>query len=195
MGYDKISSRIKHEYSPAFNSNISNLLPEISYHEIVLPKDKKFNENSRITNKANIPGVLVYDTALDELEQQLLDISTHHREEQQQRTMFFSAFAGELVLAIGLLWVLFRSNFIYLLACLEKRCCNRRNKTDHNSSTDITNNNDANEPLNQVISFTFDDHDLNNTAELAQQQVTQTNDDHPIYDSPRPARRVAVPQV
>ncbi|KAK0070699.1 hypothetical protein PV325_000177, partial [Microctonus aethiopoides] len=122
------------------------------------------------------------------------DISTHHREEQQQQTMFFSAFAGELVLATGLLWVLFRSNLIYLLACLKKSCCKRRNKPDHKSSTDITDNNDANEPLNQVISFTFEDHDLNNTAESAQQQVTRNNDDHPIYDTPRPAKRVAAPQ-
>ncbi|KAK0071842.1 hypothetical protein PV326_000754, partial [Microctonus aethiopoides] len=149
MGYDKISSRIKHEYSPAFNLNISSLLPETSYHEIILPKDKKLNENPRITNKANIPGVLAYDTTLDELEQELLEISTHHREEQQQQTMFFSAFAGELVLATGLLWVLFKSNLVYLLSCLKKSCCKRRNKTDHKTPTDTTDNNDANEPLSQ----------------------------------------------
>ncbi|KAK0165840.1 hypothetical protein PV328_004324 [Microctonus aethiopoides] len=136
------------------------------YRYLALEKSQ-YNQDVQLVSR-----VLAYDTTLDELEQQLLEISTHHREQQQQQTMFFSAFAGEL-----------------------ESCCKRRNKTDHKSSTDITDNNDANEPLNQVISFTFDDHDLNNTAEPAQQQVIRNNDDHPIFDTPRPAKRVAAPQL
>ncbi|KAK0072050.1 hypothetical protein PV325_011952 [Microctonus aethiopoides] len=130
-------------------------------------KDKGASETLRIVNNANIPGVLAYDSTLEELEQQLLEISSHHREEQQHQTLFFALFI--------------------------KRCfCKQQKEDDHKSCTYTAGNNDVTNAINREISFTF----IEQNPEDATDPTHSNGDNHQtIYDTPRPARRVVDSQV